>query len=64
MKSRQWKVHLIADCQDCNWSNTDFIDGRSKAAEHAKRTGHRVTGEEGFAFVYERQPPQTTGDTT
>ena len=32
----------IAQCQDCEWEEEDYITADSKARYHSKKTGHEV----------------------
>lgn len=45
-------IHCIARCTVCSWEEHDYKTARAKAKEHAKRTGHRVTGEQAVSFEY------------
>jgi hypothetical protein len=47
-------THQVAHCQNCNWKCEDYRNGtaRKKAREHAKTTGHVVTGETGMSWNY------------
>ena len=47
-----WKVHTIAQCQDCNWTTSNYKNGQAISAIHAKSHKHMVTGEIGLAFEY------------
>lgn len=49
---RQWLTHFIAECKDCSWESTDYLEGPRKAAEHARKTGHRIDAEKGYAVRY------------
>lgn len=49
---REWTIHVIAECQECDWSTQDFQTGKAEAARHHRRTGHEVHGEVGKAFRY------------
>lgn len=49
---RQWIVHGIAHCTECEWSEDDYLTVRRRAASHARRTGHRVSAEVGYAVEY------------
>ena len=49
-------VHTLADCSECGWQSNKYFDVvRKEAYSHAKKTGHKVTGETGFAFTYTPQ---------
>ena len=46
-------VHGIAHCEDCDWETESYKNCRAIAAQHAKKHGHKVTGEVGIAFSYD-----------
>lgn len=50
-----WCVHVIVACEDCDWESGDFLTGREKAAEHARKHKHKVRGEAGYAIVYDHR---------
>jgi hypothetical protein len=50
--ARRWLIHYLAECQDCDWSTDDYIDGPRKASDHARKTGHEVHAEAGYAIRY------------
>jgi hypothetical protein len=52
MIKKIWKVHTIAECQDCGEKFENYKNGQALAAKHAKRYKHLVTGEVGLAFEY------------
>ena len=52
MKKRTWKVHTIAECQDCGWRTEGYKNGQGISAIHAKKHKHIVRGEVGLAFEY------------
>ena len=52
MKQSIYKVHVVARCNDCDAVFEDYKNGQELAAKHAKSKKHCVTGEVGFAFVY------------
>jgi hypothetical protein len=58
---RAWIVHFIADCSECDWYSDDFIDGPKKAADHAKQTGHKISGEKGYACRWNEEKPADDG---
>ena len=45
-------IHVVATCEDCEWSETGYLNGVRKAYYHAKKTGHTVTVETGNAWIY------------
>lgn len=53
-----WLVHAIAKCDDCGkeWESRNAQD---VAAQHAKRYGHSVHGELGYAFAFPAPRPTT-----
>jgi hypothetical protein len=55
---REWLVHFLAQCDECGWNTQDYEHGPRKAAEHARRTGHAVSGEKGYAVRYNEKGRQ------
>lgn len=53
MKKETWKVHTIAECEDCGKVFDNYKNGQALAAQHAKKYGHVVKGEVGLAFEYD-----------
>jgi hypothetical protein len=51
-RHRKWLVHFIAECEECDWHTEGYESGQRQAAEHARKTGHRISGEEGYAIRY------------
>lgn len=49
---REWDVHQIANCTECDWQS-EARDAKRRARIHHEKTGHRVTGERGLAFSYD-----------
>lgn len=47
-------VHQIAYCTECSERWEDYINSKAqkKAYAHAKKTGHKVSGETGTAWNY------------
>lgn len=45
-------IHVIAHCLDCGACWEGHKNAKHFAKEHNKDTGHRVTGEEAFRFVF------------
>jgi hypothetical protein len=45
-------VHVNAYCRDCSLLFQDMRTARKDAFAHAKKTGHRVDGETGYAWAY------------
>lgn len=50
--TRRWLVHYLAECQVCKWEIQDYINGPRKASIHARKTGHEVHAEAGYAIRY------------
>ena len=46
-------VHAIAECEDCGWKATSYKNAQATAKIHAKRYGHKVSGELGIAISYD-----------
>lgn len=42
-------VHVIAQCNDCDWHTQKHTNGRSAAYQHANGKGHVVHIEVGYA---------------
>ena len=49
---RQWLVHAIASCADCNWEEGGYTIAVRKGRYHARKTGHTVTIETGYCQIY------------
>lgn len=45
-------IHCTAICHDCGKEWTDYKTARDEAYNHAKKTGHYVSGEQAIAFRY------------
>ena len=50
--SRKALVHGIAHCGVCGWGCEDYLTVQNKAAEHARRTGHKVSCDLGYFVCY------------
>lgn len=50
---RTWRVHALAECQDCGAFFGHYKNAQALAAQHAAKYGHRVEGEIGLAFYYD-----------
>lgn len=48
-------VHVIAECRDCGWENSNHIEGVQRAYEHHRKTGHEVTVETGYVKTLRRR---------
>ena len=53
MKKQTWKVHAVATCEDCGKEFQNYNNAQALSAQHAKKYGHKVTGEVGLAFEYD-----------
>jgi len=49
---KKWVIHAIFRCHVCEKEWQDHTNARKKAYEHAKATGHKVTGESAWAIHY------------
>ena len=45
-------VHVIANCRDCSWQDTDYLVAQRNAAYHAKRKKHTISVEVAKAGTY------------
>lgn len=45
-------VHAVVICDDCEWRATSYKNAQAIAKIHAKKHGHKVTGELGIHFSY------------
>lgn len=52
IEKRTWKVHAIAQCQNCGKEWQDYHNAQGVAARHAICYGHTVMGEVALAFEY------------
>jgi len=46
-------VHAIAKCEDCDWKAKSYKNAQATSKIHAKKYGHRVSGELGISFGYD-----------
>lgn len=53
MKYSYGVVHGIAECEDCGWRTESYKNAQAISKIHAKRHGHKVSGELGIAFSYD-----------
>ncbi len=44
---RRGKYHAVARCQDCNWSQEDYLVAEKEAINHSIETGHSIDLETG-----------------
>lgn len=42
------KIHAMAKCRNCDWSNGDFTIAQIEAKKHCKETNHLVDVEIGY----------------
>jgi hypothetical protein len=49
---RKALVHGIAQCSVCTWTCEDYLTVQKKAAEHARKTGHKVSADLGYVVTY------------
>jgi hypothetical protein len=52
-----WVLGVIAHCTECNVIFEDYTTARKQAAQHAKKTGHRIVGEVTRHFEYGGKVP-------
>ena len=53
MEKRLGVVHVIAECEDCDWKTQNHINGQAIAAKHAKGHKHKVHIEIGLNGYYD-----------
>lgn len=53
MRIRKSVVHAICQCQQCGWKTEAYLSAQKRAAEHARKTGHTVTGDLGLYVRWE-----------
>jgi hypothetical protein len=46
-------VHAHISCEDCEWETFSYKNAQAIAKIHAKRYGHRVSGDLGISLVYD-----------
>lgn len=46
-------VHAIVECEDCDWTASSYKNAQASAKIHAKKYGHKVSGELGISFYYD-----------
>ena len=51
MSSRPVKVHALANCRDCKWSEEDYTTAVARGRYHANKTGHTVDIETGYVWI-------------
>ena len=52
MVSRKALVHGIAHCPTCGWQCEDYLVVQKRAADHARRKGHKVNADLGYFVEY------------
>jgi len=53
MKHHYAVIHAIVECEDCDWKSSSYKNAQAIAAIHAKKHGHKVSGELGVSFGYD-----------
>lgn len=54
-------IHAVVECEDCDWTTESYKNAQAIAKIHAKKYGHKVSGELSISFGYdyrERVEPQ------
>lgn len=51
-------VHAIVKCEDCDWGTESYKNAQALAAKHAKKYGHKVSGELGISIGYDYRGEQ------
>lgn len=57
MKMTKSLIHGIGQCRDCKWDSENYLTIQEAARRHAKRTGHVVSVEFGYAVTYDGRKP-------
>ena len=52
IKCEQFRTSALFECYDCGKQWQDLKKARKQAYQHAKKTGHKVMGEIGWAYHY------------
>ena len=52
MKKKGGVIHVVAECEDCDWRTEEYKNGQAIAANHAKRWKHKVRVDVGLVFEY------------
>ena len=52
MKTEIMRTSALFECQDCGEEFQELKSSRTEAFNHAKKTGHKVTGEIATAYHY------------
>jgi len=53
MNKKGGVIHVIAECQDCDWKTDSYKNGQAIAAKHAKTKRHKVLVDVGLVFEYD-----------
>tara|TARA_Y100000310_G_C20084273_1_gene535302 strand:- start:151 stop:333 length:183 start_codon:yes stop_codon:yes gene_type:complete len=48
-------VHGWAECENCEWKTESYKNAQAIAKIHAKKYGHKVSGELGIVFDYDHR---------
>jgi len=46
-------THAIVNCDDCDWKTQSYKNAQAIAKIHAKKYGHKVSGELAIYFNYD-----------
>ena len=52
MSFKKWMVHKILQCTECDWRDEDYTKTGYRASKHHRETGHKITGEYGYAVEW------------
>ena len=53
MNKKGGVIHVVAECEDCDWRTEEYKNGQAIAAKHAKSKNHKVRVEVGLVFEYD-----------
>lgn len=53
MKYHYAVIHAVVECEDCDWETCSYKNAQAIAKIHAKKYGHKVSGELGISFGYD-----------
>jgi len=45
-------IHAFVKCEDCDWETGSYKNAQAIAKIHAKKYGHKVSGELGISIGY------------
>lgn len=51
-RNRQFLVHALAYCRDCDYEATYYTTAVQNGRNHARKTGHTVDIETGYSQTY------------